>query len=104
MALTSFGATNCSIRVGTPDLHGELETEGKRQTATDTEKYRGTHRPAEEFADDIKLRGLKSDKPSFCVDARTASPTGTKALANLEGKRVFIPSGTRVILSETSQK
>lgn len=87
-----------------PDLHEELETEGKRQTAKGTEKYRGTHRPAEELADDIKLRRLKSDKPPFCVVARPASAIQTKALANLEDKRVFTSSGTCVILSETSQK
>ena len=71
---------------------------------TDTEKYRLTHRSVEELTNDIKLRGLMNENPFIWIVARSVSATGVKALANLEDKRVFIPLGTCVILSETSQK
>ena len=69
-----------------------------------TEKYRGQESTREELADGINFRWMKCYKPFFCVVKRPAFATEVKVLKIPEDKRIFKSSGTRVILSETSQK
>lgn len=71
---------------------------------TGTERYRVLTRLAEELSEEIKFHELKSDKPFSSDVKRPTLATKVKALTILEEKRVFIPLGTCVILSETSQK
>ena len=54
----SSETTDCSIRVGTLDLHGGgTESAGKLQAVASTEGYRDKHWPDEELTGDFKLRG-----------------------------------------------